>query len=322
MKIKFLILVSILLSLTTTFAQNTGRKGFQVSEKSIPRVMVSDQTNETSSNACDTLGYPFAWDKLYYFITPPDGSGYITGNNSFRDKVIAEYFTAVETGTQITGMLADFSVAFNTHNPEITFAIWNNAGEDGKPGSIVASATKTLSSIVSDINNQRASWVTFDQTFTVTGPFYAGILLPVQTGDTLALWCKPHADGYDGTAWLQWNDNTWHAFSDPDSWGSDMQTSLTIHPIVCQLLGIDDAETAGTFATPTPSTGIVNIKAWKTAGKISLEVFSPTGKKVYSRAFPGSFSSFNIDLSSLSKGMYIVRMSDGKKTSNQKLLLK
>lgn len=320
MKKNTLLIFTFLIAWMFSTGQNSGRGEFAVSasEHSGKYAVVSDRSGLTAD--CDTLRYPLQGQIIYYFIEAPN-FGYTTGNNSYLDKAKAEYFSDFQPGTTINGMIADFVVAKNASNVDITFAIWANDGANGKPGTLVASTTKSLSSIAADVNNELASSVVFNLPYTVTGPFYAGILLPSAAGDTVALWCRKHVAGYVGTAWEQWKDNTWHAFNEPASWGTDMQTSMTIHPIVCQPLGINDPEISSTFATPTPSTGIVNIEAWKTAGKIFLEVYSPTGEKVYSRAFPGSVSNFNIDLSSLGKGMYIVRMSDGKKTTNQKLLL-
>lgn len=311
----------LLLTATLAIAQNTGRKGFVVAGKVIPHSVVPNNSPDSRSIECDSLRYPAAWDQVYYLINPETGSGYITGNNSFNDRVKADYFSTYEAGTQITGMLADFAIAKNSSNPLITFAIWNNNGTNGKPGTMVASATKTLSSIVSDVTNGIASSVTFDQPFTVTGPYYAGIVLPVVTGDTLALWCRLSAEGYNGTAWEQWADNTWYPFNDPLSWGTDMQTTLTIHPVVCKTVGLNELTDPEASVHPNPAGGIVNISTWRSSEKINLEIFTMTGKQAYARAFPGSITNFNIDLSTLPKGMYMIRISDSKRRHSQKLVM-
>jgi hypothetical protein len=218
-------------------------------------------------------------------------------------------------------MIADFVVAKSFNNPEITFAIWNNAGANGKPGAIVATTTKSLSSIVTDVNSEHFTTVTFDQPYTVTGPFYAGVILPTQPGDTLALWCRKHVNGYNGTAWEQWDNGIWYAFNDPASWGENMQTTMTIHPITCKSVAIAEHADPEASVHPNPATGVVNITTWKSAEKIRLDIMTMTGKSAYSRAFPGAITNYNIDLSQLPKGVYMLRLSDGKRQHSQKLIL-
>ncbi|MBK6966202.1 MAG: hypothetical protein IPH20_20325 [Bacteroidales bacterium] len=77
---------------------------------------------------------------------------------------------------------------------------------------MVVSATKPLWAIAADVTNEHATKVNFDQPYTVTGPFYAGVFLPSSTGDTLAIWCRKHVTGYNGTAWEQWSTNAWYPF--------------------------------------------------------------------------------------------------------------
>lgn len=301
-------------------AQHSGKSDFKASDLQNLNYSVTGHEIGSRTTDCDTLRYPLTGEIIYYYMLPP-GIGYITGNNSYKDKAKAEFFNSFEIGTTINGMIADFVVAKSASNPQITFAIWNSSATDGKPGTIVATATKSLNSIVGDVNNEQATSVTFDQPFTVTGPFYAGIILPTGPGDTLALWCRKHVAGYNGTAWEQWDNNAWYPFNHPDSWGDNMQTTMTIFPIVCQPLGIDDLQANMTFATPVPATGIVNINAWKTSGKHMIDVYSLTGKTVYSKSFPGSIANFNIDLSTLPKGIYILKLNDGQQQKSQKLIL-
>lgn len=319
MKSIILVALTVLFSISLTTGQTSGRNSAAASEK----VKINQHLTENNGNRsveCDTLRYPLSGEIIYYYMLPP-GVGYITGNNSYQDKAKAEYFSGFEAGTTISGMIAEFVVAKSVNNPQITFAIWNNTGADGKPGAIVASTTKPLSSIVTDVNNEQITTVTFDQPFTVTGPFYAGVYLPTQTGDTLALWCRKHVSGYTGTAWEQWSNSAWYPFNHPDSWGTDMQTSMTIHPITCKTVGIGEHSDPEASVHPNPATGVVNITTWKSTEKIRLDIVTMTGNSVYSRSFPGAITNYNIDLSLLPKGVYMLRLSDGKRQHSQKLIM-
>lgn len=319
MKPMILIILTTLITFSVTTGQTTGRNAIAASEK-VKSSFGLIETSENRSVECDTLRYPLSGEIIYYYMLPP-GVGYITGNNSYKDKAKAEYFTSFEVGSSISGMIVEFVVANSVNNPQITFAIWDNAGADGKPGAIVATTTKSLSSISSDVNNEHFTTVTFDQPFTVTGPFYAGVILPAQPGDTLALWCRKHVAGYNGTAWEQWDDGSWYAFNDPASWGPNMQTTMTIHPVTCKTVGITEHADPEASVHPNPASGVVNITTWKSAGKIRLDILTMTGNIAYSRSFPGAITNFNIDFGHLSKGVYMLRLSDGNRQHSQKLIL-
>lgn len=309
----------LLFSAGITFAQ-TDRIGAVVAAPVVKPLAVNSFTYEARGLECDTLRYPLNGQIIYYYLSSPE-SGYITGNNSYKDKAKAEYFTSYEPGTGISGIIAEFVIAKNVSNLPVTFAIWANDGSNGKPGTMIASTTKAMSSIVSDVENEQPTFVLFDPPVNIPGPFYAGVLLPTTIGDTLALWCREHSSTYTGTAWEQWEDNNWYPFNDDLSWGTNMQTSMTIHPITCKTVGLEEYTDAAVAVHPVPSTGILNITTWASTEKISLVIHALSGQRVYSKSLPGNITNFNLDLSTLPKGVYMLRLSDTGRSHNQKLIL-
>ena len=269
---------------------------------------------------CDTLRFPMGGIITYYTISPPD-AGYVTGNNSYGDKAKAEFYTAIGSGLAITGFVAEFAIArsISNSNANITFGIWDNTGANGKPGIMKASATYPLSYIIEDIQKNWLTTLNLVEPYVPTGPFYVGIVLPQTPGDTVALWCRKHEPAYVGTAWEQWNDNTWHDIS--VSW-PNMNTSMLLHPIVCQIVGIDEVPDPQASISPNPSNGIVNIKTWRNKTVINLEVYSISGSKVYAKSYPGTVNNFNIDLGFLPQGVYVIRLFDESRQHSQKILLK
>ncbi|MBL7906054.1 MAG: T9SS type A sorting domain-containing protein [Bacteroidales bacterium] len=316
-----------LLSTLTVFLLTAGVTLAQT-DRNTARIAVADAKqaptlsfqDDSRGLECDTLRYPLNGQIIYYYLSSPE-SGYITGNNSYKDKAKAEYFTTYEPGASISGIIAEFVIAKNVSNLPVTFAIWAGDGSNGKPGTMIASATKAMSSIVSDVANEQPTVVLFDQPVNIPGPFYAGVLLPTTIGDTLALWCREHASTYTGTAWEQWDNNNWYPFNDEVSWGAGMQTSMTIHPITCKTVGLEEYADAAVAVHPIPSTGIVNITTWAGKDKISLVIHTMSGQQVYSRSLPGNITNFNLDLGTLPKGVYMLRLSDGTRSHNQKLIL-
>lgn len=320
MKSLYAIILPFCLLISTVEAQNLRKDTFQASGIVKTTAAASSTSGDLRETVCDTVRFPMPGEITYYFLMAPQ-VGYVTGNNSFKDKAKAEYYSTFETGSSITGIIAEFAIARSNSNPNITFGIWDNTGTNGKPGALVASATKPLASIVTDAQNEQLTTVTFSEPWSVTGPYYVGVVLPTTLGDTVALWCRKHVAGYNGTAWDQWEDGVWYSFSDPDNWGNDMLTSMLIHPIVCKTIGINELADPETSISPNPANGVVNIRTWKSESMISLDVYSVKGAKVYSRSYPGSVTNYNIDLGNLPKGVYFIRLSDGKRQHSQKLML-
>jgi len=320
MKALYAIILPFCLLISNAEAQNQRKDNFQASGIVKTIAAASSTSGDLRETVCDTVRFPMPGEITYYFLMAPQ-VGYVTGNNSFKDKAKAEYYSTFETGSSITGIIAEFAIARSNSNPNITFGIWDNTGTNGKPGTLVASATKPLASIVTDAQNEQLTTVTFSEPWPVTGPYYVGVVLPTTLGDTVALWCRKHVAGYNGTAWDQWEDGVWYAFSDPENWGTDMLTSMLIHPIVCKTIGINELADPETSISPNPANGVVNIRTWKSETMISLDVYSVKGAKVYSRSYPGSVTNYNIDLGNLPKGVYFIRLSDGKRQHSQKLML-
>ncbi|MBK6347245.1 MAG: hypothetical protein IPF68_15185 [Bacteroidales bacterium] len=50
-----------------------------------------------------------------------------------------------------------------------------------------------------------------------------------------------------------------------------MQTTMTIHPIVCQPVGLEEVADPEVTIHPNPATGVVNISLWKSTSGISLK---------------------------------------------------
>ena len=101
-----------------------------------------------------------------------------------------------------------------------------------------------------------------------------------------------------------------------------MNTSMLLHPIVCQIVGIDEVPDPQASISPNPSNGIVNIKTWRNKTVINLEVYSISGSKVYAKSYPGTVNNFNIDLGFLPQGVYVIRLFDESRQHSQKILLK
>lgn len=179
---------------------------------------------ETKNNI-DTLNYPLPGDYLFYLS---DDGGYVAGNNFFGDLTKVNYFENDQAG-EITGILFEFAYA-KGGDTDIDFAVWDNTGTGDSPGTIIESRNLSLSTIIDQVNNQQMTYIEFDPPIVLQTSFYAGVILPQNSGDTLALWTNTDGDLQPGIAWEQWSDGDWYPMSSMSTWGLDL--SLAIYPIL------------------------------------------------------------------------------------------
>ena len=84
------------------------------------------------------------------------------------------------------------------------------------------------------------------------------------------------------------------------------------------LMAVSDVEANMVSVYPNPSNGIINISS-KSANN-NVEVYDVTGKRIYSTKTNSTLST--IDLSSYGKGVFVVKISDGKTVTNKKVIIK
>jgi hypothetical protein len=263
-------------------------------------------TDTVYLSSCDTLHYPLPGEEVFYFFLPPN-EGYVGGNNSFGDLAKADIFYT-QSVQHIFEVFYHFVVAKNTSgtSPEITFAVWDSTGTDGKPGKIITSKKILLSSIVSDVNNGDITKVLFDSVAVVNGTFYAGVILPVKTGDTLALYSSVNDEVIPGTGWEKWKDNSWNSYS----FSLNMNLTNSIFPLVCEGPGgIENIDKSDVSVFPNPTSGPIYLDLHSiNPVSLKLSVYNSFGQLLMTKE-EGSMNEriVNIDLKSFSSGMnYII----------------
>jgi PKD repeat protein len=200
---------------------------------------------------CDTIGnYNLAIHTPSQY-TPnaigSSGTGFVAGNNSYGDKAKAERFAnTYPAGSTVKGAFLAFFNATGTGTA--TLAIWDNTGTGGAPGTIQRQQTVNISNIPT--NGNSVFWDLSANPYTITGNFYVGVILPTGTGQSVALYTTAVGEVNPGTAWEQFSDNTWHAYSETGvSWG--INVTHAIFPIVCTPSGTVLAPVADFIANPT-----------------------------------------------------------------------
>ena len=213
----------------------TGKENFKLNtERDFRDGGINRSTNDISKvkkasgyskEITDTLNFPLEGEYSIYF----SGEGhYVSGNNEFGDQAKVNYFE-IETGLMLSGILLDFAVATGGGS-DVEIAVWDNTGSGNSPGTKLASELVSLDAIVNDVANEQMTFVAFDPPVEISTSFFAGAYLPMQAGDTLALWTNTDGDTDPATAWELWSDNNWYAYDDPASWG--LTLSHAVFPIV------------------------------------------------------------------------------------------
>ena len=164
---------------------------------------------------CENLNSPFPGTPTLVGAT---GGGWMAGTNSYKDKAKADYFVNYPDDRNLTGAQFKFGVAINASgtDPDITFCVWDNTGTNGMPGKIISSQTLPMSSIVTDVSKQQATWVSFPAPVKITAPYYVGVVLPTTAEDQLALYCDKNGETLTNMAFEQTSSGNWYDFS---SWG-------------------------------------------------------------------------------------------------------
>ncbi|MCB0854619.1 MAG: PKD domain-containing protein, partial [Bacteroidetes bacterium] len=160
-------------------------------------------------------------------------SGYASGHNSFEDQAKAEYFNNASNATYLTGLACSFGVAVpdNPATSTLTFAIWDDSGAGGSPGTILATRNVLINDIASDISNSQLTFVDFPSPVLINGnDFYAGFLLSYgpngEIEDTVAVFTNTDLETSPATAWEQWSNNSWFTYDDNSSWGLEVAHAI------------------------------------------------------------------------------------------------
>jgi len=270
---------------------------------------------------CDTLDYPFAGNYTYYTIPAQFGQGYVSGTNSYDDLAKANQFNTGYSSF-ITGVFVDFAVAKDVSgtNPDVKIAVWNNAGPNGSPGSIIGHKMIPLSQIIEDVGDDVATWVLFDDPVSAGSIFYVGAVLPTGS-DTLVFWTDTDKDSPAGKGWEQWENEAWHAYSSDVSWG--LEISNAIHPVVCQVTGTRSNFPEGALAIyPVPARNKIYVSVSDQTNEIKLiELYDIRGTLIYSESYDVFRTVRTIPVQHLPEGLYIIRALSDNYVSTQKILV-
>lgn len=285
---------------------------------------------------CDTLNYPLTGTPALYNVASP-GWGYVSGNNSYTDQSKANIYTGFSTSlTQVSGVIFAFGRGYtNGTTRKVNVRLWNNTGTAGAPGTTpLVSKDLLISTIQSNVLASQTTTVTFGSPVTVGSTFYAGFSFDMSgtayanATDTVALVSNTSGDTNPGIAWEQWNDNTWYPYNDANSWGATFNVANAIFPIICPAptnissAPVNNSQSLTVF--PNPNNGLFNIVYQVNNSKnFNVQVLNTLGQEVFSESLTNYSGLYNrsIDLAKYSKGIYMVRVTDGNSFAIRKVVV-
>ncbi len=285
-------------------------------------------TVSVNYNGCDTLHFPLPEPLTYYVLLKNNiSTGYVSGNNAYGDKVMADYFDNTSPDMAIKGAIFEFSYAKLADFASETLLVkaWKYDSIRQSPGDVIGSASVSLSAIVSDVAAMRPTQVTFDEPLSINGPFFLGVYLPEQSGDTLVIWTTKTGAVVPNTGWVLQSNNEWAPYDSLYTNPLTLVLTNAIYPIVCHTSNSTEDHQANRNFTisPNPATDYIRIESKNPASKGSrYDLITVTGEKVMSgtlNAFPGSEY---LNVSSCKPGMYFLRISNASLTIVNRLIIK
>ncbi len=275
-----------------------------------------------ADGACDTLAYPLIGDYALYIISD-NGAGYVSGNNSYGDLAKASYFGAIEPQSTLIGCIFDFAIAKRSlaSDQPIKFKVWESNGINNSPGTLITQQEVSLSQIADEVSFGWPSMVFFDEPPSISNPFFAGVELPQNPGDTLALYTNLDGDVVAGNGWEQHDNGNWYPYSNSQfSWSIEIDHA--IFPLMCQATGIQNHLFDNqVLVYPIPANDRINVALMEPAYyEASISVLDLTGRICFSQ--PDKFrSATTFNVSHLKSGIYILKIEMGSKVFYRKIMI-
>jgi hypothetical protein len=265
-------------------------------------------TSIAANAQVDTLTEFFTGTPTVYGSAASAGGGYVSGNNGYGDLAKMQLFDGthgVTAGGSITQLLLWAPIKSGTGT--FRAVIW--ADNAGAPGAELGSVTINLASVDTTqaglmvaegaVGYNVAATFASAVTIPSSHAFWAGVVLPTNTGDTIALVSNTDGDFADGLTHTGefWSDNSFNTFGDPNNWG--LNIALAVYPVVNFAAGIEE-NAINVAVYPNPANDVLNINL--SANATSVSIIGMDGKVISTEAINANTAAVNV--SNLVAGVY------------------
>ncbi len=282
--------------------------------------------NNPGTSTCDTLHFPLPGNLVMYSIRYTSGAyGYISGTNGYSDKAKADFFSPSSPYNLLVGVFIKFGKAkrLPPHTYNVPVVVWNNSGPGGAPGTVLLCDSIPFQQIYDDVAHNAYTFLQFATPMNMSSSFYLGVQLPTFTGDSIVILTNKNGQSVPGTAWEQWRDGTWYAYSDANSWQYNL--SHAIFPVICkQDFGVNETGLLNDISIyPNPANQQFTIDFGTIiSDKVTVKIYNNMGAQIKEIDYNGTpANSFNINMGDFSSGIYFVSVTNGNQNIIRKLSL-
>jgi PKD repeat protein len=280
----------------------------------------------TGTTTCDTLYPPTSLlacgDSLTYYGMGT--SGYVTGNDTYGDLEDAQRYINTNSGTISKVIVGEKAIKAATGTASTYVKLYSVNATTKAPSTLLGTSNAVAMSAIST-SGAFVSY-TFATPIAITGSFYASLVLPTVSGDTLVVYStKTTCNSGDSLAWQKWSDGTWYAFVNPANFTSKPNFDLAIYPVICttvtgtQEFAINNAQ-FNMYPNPANDKFTVDFAGTERTD-VSINVYNLVGELVRSVTPSSATDKVVIDMSDLKAGVYLVRVKTPEFNSIKKLSL-
>ncbi|MCF8364734.1 MAG: T9SS type A sorting domain-containing protein [Bacteroidales bacterium] len=283
----------------------------------------ADYIRAVGYGMCDSVNYDIPGSYYLYRLDSPN-SGFLSGNNSRGDLAKANYFYINEEKGLLMGGLYYFAIKSIglASDPQIVFNAWDNDGPANGPGTVMDFYSKPLSEINVDDQGTGiypATVAFFDQWVSISDDFFLGFELPQTPGDSLAVFTNKTSAATNGTGWEKTVSGEWQPYQANNP---GFTVDNAIFPIICQPTGIDNhIFVQNIIVYPVPAKDNIYITFFDEGiAEFEVSISDLSGRLVIANNNKIT-SGTAIDVSHLSKGLYILRLNISDGVINRKIMI-
>jgi hypothetical protein len=264
---------------------------------------------ESTTVSCDTLSN-IGRDELTSVVSYESGAGYFAGCNDHNITTYAEEFSTADSAL-ITGI----QMYVGSLNPEaeggITISV--NSERNGRPGEPVYQKYIPYTKLHLYFN-----YLEFYPFVKTTGKFFISYSPACSEGDLFALEQVQWRTSSDNTAWMKLSSG-WVQMSDQHP--EDRGTSLYIEPVLCFYEDEPASETDGVQVSlyPNPTSSLLVCSVVSDREEFKTGIYDTQGH-LHDVDITWYDNEFMIDVSSLSRGVYIFRLYSSTRIYNRRFI--
>jgi PKD repeat protein len=142
-------------------------------------------------------------------------TGLLTGQNSAGSQAFSEFFLNNCGYKYVSGVKVKFGgLSFTAEDAKVYVTVWNARGPQSSPGSVIERKEVLLKQIQADINQSKATEITFDrETPVFSKPFHVGVEIEYNKGYVIGVISSANGEATNATSWVKESSGQWKPFT-------------------------------------------------------------------------------------------------------------